>query len=70
MHDLRFTCRCNPLEAQVSAMSALFSGSSMTANILFGVEFDRRHKANGMQATALHRWHPARAWSSLKPGRS
>jgi len=29
-------------------------GRSKTANILFTVEFDRRHKANGMRATAVH----------------
>jgi len=27
---------------------------SKTANILFAVEFDRRHKANGVRATAVH----------------
>jgi NAD(P)-dependent dehydrogenase (short-subunit alcohol dehydrogenase family) len=29
-------------------------GRSKTANILFAVEFDRRHKAHGIRATALH----------------
>jgi NAD(P)-dependent dehydrogenase (short-subunit alcohol dehydrogenase family) len=29
-------------------------GRSKTANILFAVEFDRRHKARGLRATALH----------------
>jgi NAD(P)-dependent dehydrogenase (short-subunit alcohol dehydrogenase family) len=29
-------------------------GRSKTANILFAVEFDRRHKGNGIRATALH----------------
>src|ERR1700761_8387206 len=29
-------------------------GRSKTANILFAVEFDRRHKAEGIRATALH----------------
>jgi NAD(P)-dependent dehydrogenase (short-subunit alcohol dehydrogenase family) len=29
-------------------------GRSKTANILFAVEFDRRHKADGMRATAVH----------------
>jgi NAD(P)-dependent dehydrogenase (short-subunit alcohol dehydrogenase family) len=29
-------------------------GRSKTANILFAVEFDRRHKAEGVRATALH----------------
>lgn len=29
-------------------------GRSKTANILFTVEFDRRHKQNGVRATALH----------------
>ena len=29
-------------------------GRSKTANILFAVEFDRRHKARGMRATAVH----------------
>ncbi len=29
-------------------------GRSKTANILFAVEFDRRHKAKGVRATALH----------------
>jgi NAD(P)-dependent dehydrogenase (short-subunit alcohol dehydrogenase family) len=29
-------------------------GRSKTANILFAVEFDRRHKARGIRATALH----------------
>ena len=29
-------------------------GRSKTANILFAVEFDRRHKANGTRATAVH----------------
>ena len=29
-------------------------GRSKTANILFAVEFDRRHKADGVRATALH----------------
>jgi NAD(P)-dependent dehydrogenase (short-subunit alcohol dehydrogenase family) len=29
-------------------------GRSKTANILFAVEFDRRHKARGVRATALH----------------
>jgi NAD(P)-dependent dehydrogenase (short-subunit alcohol dehydrogenase family) len=29
-------------------------GRSKTANILFAVEFDRRHKANGARATAVH----------------
>jgi NAD(P)-dependent dehydrogenase (short-subunit alcohol dehydrogenase family) len=29
-------------------------GRSKTANVLFAVEFDRRHKGNGVRATALH----------------
>ena len=29
-------------------------GRSKTANILFAVEFDRRHKARGIRATAVH----------------
>ncbi len=29
-------------------------GRSKTANILFAVEFDRRHKGRGVRATALH----------------
>src|SRR6202051_634836 len=29
-------------------------GRSKTANILFAVEFDRRHQAHGVRATALH----------------
>src|SRR5450432_3179633 len=29
-------------------------GRSKTANILFAVEFDRRHKENGIRATAVH----------------
>ena len=29
-------------------------GRSKTANILFAVDFDRRHKARGVRATALH----------------
>jgi NAD(P)-dependent dehydrogenase (short-subunit alcohol dehydrogenase family) len=29
-------------------------GRSKTANILFAVEFDRRHKADGVRATAVH----------------
>ena len=29
-------------------------GRAKTANILFAVEFDRRHKANGIRATAVH----------------
>ena len=29
-------------------------GRSKTANILFAVEFDRRHKGNGVRATAVH----------------
>jgi NAD(P)-dependent dehydrogenase (short-subunit alcohol dehydrogenase family) len=29
-------------------------GRSKTANFLFAVEFDRRHKANGVRATAVH----------------
>jgi NAD(P)-dependent dehydrogenase (short-subunit alcohol dehydrogenase family) len=29
-------------------------GRSKTANVLFAVEFDRRHKAHGVRATALH----------------
>ena len=29
-------------------------GRSKTANILFAVEFDRRHKRNGVRATAVH----------------
>jgi len=29
-------------------------GRSKTANILFAVEFDRRHRAEGVRATALH----------------
>lgn len=29
-------------------------GRSKTANILFAVEFDRRHKPNGIRATAVH----------------
>jgi NAD(P)-dependent dehydrogenase (short-subunit alcohol dehydrogenase family) len=29
-------------------------GRSKTANILFAVEFDRRHKAKGIRATAIH----------------
>src|SRR5580698_4260790 len=29
-------------------------GRSKTANILFAVEFDRRHKAKGIRATAVH----------------
>ncbi len=30
------------------------SGRSKTANVLFAVEFDRRHKASGVAATAVH----------------
>jgi NAD(P)-dependent dehydrogenase (short-subunit alcohol dehydrogenase family) len=37
-------------------------GRSKTANILFAVEFDRRHKANGVRATAVH---PASSRPSL-----
>jgi len=29
-------------------------GRSKTANVLFAVEFDRRHKARGVRATAVH----------------
>lgn len=29
-------------------------GRAKTANVLFAVEFDRRHKANGVRATAVH----------------
>jgi NAD(P)-dependent dehydrogenase (short-subunit alcohol dehydrogenase family) len=29
-------------------------GRSKTANVLFAVEFDRRHKGNGLAATAVH----------------
>jgi NAD(P)-dependent dehydrogenase (short-subunit alcohol dehydrogenase family) len=29
-------------------------GRSKTANVLFAVEFDRRHKAEGVRATAVH----------------
>ena len=29
-------------------------GRSKTANILFAVEFDRRHRARGVRAAALH----------------
>jgi NAD(P)-dependent dehydrogenase (short-subunit alcohol dehydrogenase family) len=29
-------------------------GRSKTANVLFAVEFDRRHKADGVRATAVH----------------
>ena len=29
-------------------------GRSKTANVLFAVEFDRRHKGNGVRATAVH----------------
>ena len=29
-------------------------GRSKTANVLFAVEFDRRHKASGLRATAVH----------------
>jgi NAD(P)-dependent dehydrogenase (short-subunit alcohol dehydrogenase family) len=29
-------------------------GRAKTANVLFAVEFDRRHKGNGVRATALH----------------
>jgi len=29
-------------------------GRSKTANVLFAVEFDRRHKASGLSATAVH----------------
>ncbi len=29
-------------------------GRSKTANVLFAVEFDRRHKAGGVRATAVH----------------
>jgi NAD(P)-dependent dehydrogenase (short-subunit alcohol dehydrogenase family) len=29
-------------------------GRSKTANVLFAVEFDRRHKGNGIRATAIH----------------
>jgi NAD(P)-dependent dehydrogenase (short-subunit alcohol dehydrogenase family) len=29
-------------------------GRSKTANILFAVEFDRRHRTNGVRATAVH----------------
>jgi NAD(P)-dependent dehydrogenase (short-subunit alcohol dehydrogenase family) len=29
-------------------------GRSKTANVLFAVEFDRRHKAQGIRATAVH----------------
>ncbi len=37
-------------------------GRSKTANILFAVEFDRRHRARGVRATALH---PAGSGPSL-----
>jgi NAD(P)-dependent dehydrogenase (short-subunit alcohol dehydrogenase family) len=33
---------------------AIAYGRSKTANILFAVEFDRRHRARGVRATALH----------------
>jgi len=36
-------------------------GRSKTANVLFAVEFDRRHKARGVRATALHPVAVARA---------
>jgi NAD(P)-dependent dehydrogenase (short-subunit alcohol dehydrogenase family) len=39
-------------------------GRSKTANILFAVEFDRRHKARGVQATAVH---PGGIKSELDP---
>ncbi|MBV8441851.1 MAG: shikimate dehydrogenase, partial [Hyphomicrobiales bacterium] len=29
-------------------------GRSKTANVLFAVEFDRRHKTNGLRATAIN----------------
>jgi NAD(P)-dependent dehydrogenase (short-subunit alcohol dehydrogenase family) len=29
-------------------------GRSKTANVLFAVEFDRRHRARGVRATAVH----------------
>ena len=29
-------------------------GRSKTANVLFAVEFDRRHKGRGVRATAVH----------------
>jgi NAD(P)-dependent dehydrogenase (short-subunit alcohol dehydrogenase family) len=34
--------------------STIAYGRSKTANILFAVEFDRRHQARGVRATALH----------------
>jgi NAD(P)-dependent dehydrogenase (short-subunit alcohol dehydrogenase family) len=34
--------------------SMIAYGRSKTANILFAVEFDRRHRARGVRATALH----------------
>ena len=47
----------NPLEAQVSAMS--YSSPAVLDACQFAVEFDRRHKANRVEATAVHRRHPA-----------
>jgi NAD(P)-dependent dehydrogenase (short-subunit alcohol dehydrogenase family) len=43
-------------------------GRSKTANVLFAVEFDRRHRARGIRATAPSGRHPDRTQPSHDPG--
>ena len=44
----------DPNFAHTEYASFIAYGRSKTANILFAVEFDRRHKANGIRAAAVH----------------
>src|SRR5271168_4144580 len=44
----------DPNFAQTPYTEFVAYGRSKTANVLFAVEFDRRHKARGVRATAVH----------------
>ncbi len=58
---LRRRSRRSELRAHALCRSIAY-GRSKTANVLFAVEFDRRHKANGIRATAVpSRRNPDRA---------
>lgn len=50
-----FRCRSGRSEFRPHAYEPFIAyGRSKTANILFAVEFDRRHKGDGIRATAVH----------------
>jgi NAD(P)-dependent dehydrogenase (short-subunit alcohol dehydrogenase family) len=46
--------RDNPRFERTSCDPSIAYGRSNTTNVLFAAEFDRRHRAHGVRATALH----------------